>query len=77
MISPRTGQWKAVKYNSGQVDVLADGDIDTLSPLHETDLLRVDAVGSEFLFSINGREITHLEDSDFAGGLTFIMILYW
>jgi formylglycine-generating enzyme required for sulfatase activity len=68
MVSPRAAHWKVVKNSAAGPQILAEGDIDSLTAENVVDILRVDAAGSDLLFQINGRIITHLEDSDYAVG---------
>ncbi len=68
MVSPRAGHWKVVKNSAAGQQILAEGEIDSLTAENEPDILRVDAAGADFLFQINGRIIAHLEDSDYGVG---------
>jgi formylglycine-generating enzyme required for sulfatase activity len=56
------------------VEILAEGDIESLTAENVSDVLRVDGAGSDFLFSINGRIVSYLQDGDYAAGeLGFIV----
>jgi len=74
MISPRSAHWKVVKNSSAGPEILTEGDIESLTAEADPDILRVDASGSDFLFHINGRIVTRLEDGDYpAGEIGFIV----
>jgi hypothetical protein len=74
-VSPRAKSWQIAKHAPQGVTVLAEGRVDTLqgfAPQGETpdtkDDLRVDAVGSNFVFFINGRQVARVSDADYATG---------
>ncbi len=74
-VSPRTKSWQIAKHSPSGVKVLAEGAVDTLrgfAPMgmtpDKTDDLRVDAVGPDFTFFINGRNVAHVSDADYASG---------
>ena len=55
--------------------MLAEGAVTTLQGIapagvtpDKQDVLRVDAVGSNFAFFINGRNVAHVSDADYATG---------
>jgi hypothetical protein len=74
-VSPRTGTWQIWKRSAAGIEMLADGKVDSLlgfAPKGVTpekkDDLRVDAVGPNFAFFINGRDVAHVSDADYATG---------
>ena len=74
-VSPRTKSWQIAKHASQGVTVLAEGSVDTLQGFapkgvtpDKKDDLRVDAVGSDFAFFINGHDVAHVNDADYATG---------
>ncbi|MFQ5420026.1 MAG: SUMF1/EgtB/PvdO family nonheme iron enzyme, partial [Anaerolineae bacterium] len=67
-ISPRAGQWYVLKNTTAGLDVLTQGSIDSLQGLTGKDRLRVDAGGSDFAFSINGRLVSQFNDADLPEG---------
>ena len=74
-VSPRTKAWQIAKHAPQGVTVLAEGSVDTLQGFapqgvtpDKKDDLRVDAVGSNFVFFINGHEAAHASDADYASG---------
>jgi SH3 domain-containing protein len=67
-ISPTTKKWEVLKSSpSGQV-TLKEGTDENIQGLDVDDLLRVDAQGTSFLFSINGRLVGQVTDSDYSEG---------
>ena len=81
MVSPRKKAWQIVKHSPTGVKVLAEGTIDTLKGFapkgvtpDKKDALRVDAVGSNFAFFVNGRNVGHVSDAEYtAGDVGFIV----
>jgi hypothetical protein len=74
-VSPRTKTWQIAKHSPTGVKVLAEGAIDTLQGFapqgvtpDKQDDLRVDAVGSNFAFFVNGENVAHASDADYATG---------
>lgn len=74
-ISPRTGAWHALKRSLSGLEVLAEGQVDSLRGFappgftpNETDILRVDANGPDFFFHINGQFVDQVRDVDYATG---------
>jgi hypothetical protein len=67
-ISQRTKTWYVLKSSPDALVVLSDGLLNSINPPDVGDLLRVDAQGSNFSFSINGEHVTHVSDSDYATG---------
>jgi hypothetical protein len=74
-VSPRSKSWQITKHSPQGVTILSQGDVTTLqgfapkgvTPDKEDDL-RVDAAGSNFAFFINGRNVAHVSDADYATG---------
>ncbi len=67
-VSPRTGTWQALKHSPDGWEVLAEGAEASLRGLTSVDALRVDADGSHFTFSINGKSETEVDDPDYTSG---------
>jgi len=74
-VSPRTDSWQIVKHSPTGVKVLAEGAVDTLkgfAPAGVTpdkkDDLRVDALGPNFAFFVNGENVAHVSDADYTNG---------
>jgi hypothetical protein len=74
-VSPRSKSWQIAKHAPQGVTVLAEGDVATLQGFappgvtpDKKDDLRVDAIGSNFTFFINGAAVTHVSDADYATG---------
>jgi hypothetical protein len=67
-ISPRAGKWQALKHSPDGWQVLAQGEGMSLRGLTAPDTLQVDADGSHFTFSIDGKSVAEVEDSDYASG---------
>lgn len=74
-VSPRSSAWAILKRSPSGLEVLAEGQIDTLrgiAPAGSTpdtpDTLRVDAQGSTFVFHINGEPVAQVSDADYASG---------
>ena len=75
LVSPREKSWQIIKHSPTETKVLAQGSVDTLqgfAPVGVTpdkkDDLRVDAVGPNFAFAINGHDVAHVSDADYASG---------
>jgi formylglycine-generating enzyme required for sulfatase activity len=74
-LSPRTSTWQVLKSSAGQLEVLAEGAVETLQGFapqgftpDKTDALRVDANGSNFSFQINGQPVAEISDADYTSG---------
>ena len=67
-ISPTTKKWEVFKSTPGGIVPLKDGVEENINELDVDDLLRVDAKGSNFLFTINDRLVTQITDSDYPAG---------
>jgi hypothetical protein len=74
-VSPRTESWQIAKHSPAGVTVLAEGGIDTLqgfAPAGVTpdkkDDLRVEAVGPDFAFFVNGENVGRASDAEYADG---------
>lgn len=66
-ISPRTGRWFILKGSDSGLETINEGTV-SLQGLAGSDLLRVDARGGDFIFSVNGRFLARFSDSDYASG---------
>ena len=68
-VAPRSNEWAILKANDAGLQTLDNGTIETLTnSADKPDSLRVDASGSNLLFSINGELISVLNDSSYANG---------
>jgi hypothetical protein len=74
-VSPRSKSWQIAKHSPTGVTVLGEGPVDALQGFapkgvtpDKKDNLRADAVGSDFAFFINGRNVAHVSDADYATG---------
>ena len=67
-ISPTTKVWEVLKSSPSGVSVLQEGVDESIHDLDVDDLLRVDAQGPNFLFSINDVLVGQVVDSDYADG---------
>jgi SH3 domain-containing protein len=68
-ISPRTKKWYVLKSSPNALVTLKDGVEESIQGLDNmADLLRVDAMGSNFFFYINGNRVGQASDSDYANG---------
>jgi len=67
-ISPTTKAWQVLKSSPSGVVVLQEGVDESIHDMDVDDLLRVDAQGSNFLFSINDNLVGQVTDSDYAEG---------
>ncbi|MCK6629461.1 MAG: bifunctional serine/threonine-protein kinase/formylglycine-generating enzyme family protein [Anaerolineae bacterium] len=75
VVSSRTGTWQALKHTTAGLETLAEGKIETLqgfAPVgftpDKSDLLRVDAQGSDFVFRVNGQPLVQVTDGDYKSG---------
>jgi hypothetical protein len=67
-ISPTTKKWEVFKSSPSGFVTLTEGTDESIQGLDVDDLLRVDAQGSSFLFSINGQLVGQVTDPDYAEG---------
>jgi hypothetical protein len=67
-ISPRAKTWHVSKSSSASLEVLAEGALASIQGLATADTLRVEAVGPDFTFLINGQTVTQVNDPDYANG---------
>ncbi|KAA3654573.1 MAG: hypothetical protein DWQ04_34270, partial [Chloroflexi bacterium] len=67
-IAPRAGSWSVLRNTASGLEVLDQGSIDSLQGLTGKDSLRVDASGSQFAFSINGRLVSQFKDAELPEG---------
>ena len=67
-ISPTTKKWQVFKSSPSGIVPLTEGVEESIQGLDVDDLLRVDAQGSSFLFSINDRLVGQVTDADYADG---------
>jgi serine/threonine-protein kinase len=68
MISARTKTWQITKQASTGAQVLAEGANESIQDVTGVNTLRVDAVGSNFTFYIDGQVVKQVSDSDYASG---------
>jgi formylglycine-generating enzyme required for sulfatase activity len=74
-ITPRSGTWQVLKSSPTELEILAEGSVDTLRGFapagftpDKSDKLRVVAYGSDFVFFINDEPIIQVSDSDYSKG---------
>jgi len=67
-ISQRAKKWFVLKSTPTELVVLAEGMDEDIHDPDEGDVLRVDAQGANFSFSINDRLVSQVTDSDYADG---------
>jgi hypothetical protein len=67
-ISQRTKKWYVLKSTPNALSVLAEGTDENIHNADEGDLLRVDAQGGNFSFSINDQLVSQVIDGDYAAG---------
>lgn len=76
-ISPRTGIWHILKKTPAALEVIQEGQVNSLKGLappgfspdeDQIDSLRVDARADEFLFHINNEPVAYFSDPDYANG---------
>ena len=67
-ISPTSKKWEVLKSSPSGITVLQEGMDESIHDMDVDDLLRVDAQGSNFLFSINDNLVGQVTDSDYAEG---------
>lgn len=68
VISPLTQNWQVLKSDPQRVTVLDQGNDSSLMGLVRNDTLRIDAVGPEMTFYVNGQVVSQLTDSDYTNG---------
>jgi formylglycine-generating enzyme required for sulfatase activity len=74
-VSPRSSAWAILKSSGSDLEVLAEGQVDTLRGFapagfapDQNDTLRVDAQGSEFVFHINDEVVAQVSDAAYGSG---------
>ena len=67
-ISPRTKKWFVLKSSPNSLEVLKEGTDEGIHDLDTDDTLRVDALGSDFVFHINDKLVGQVTDPDYASG---------
>ena len=67
-ISQRTKQWYVLKSAPNALTILAEGTDDQIHDADVGDVLRVDAQGANFSFSINDQLVSQVTDADYATG---------
>ena len=67
-VSPTTKKWEVLKSSPSGVVVLAEGVDQNIHDLDVDDILRVDAQGPNFLFSINEVLVGQVTDADYPEG---------
>lgn len=67
-ISPRSKKWFVLKSTPNALSILAEGTDENIHDADATDVLRVDAQGSNFSFSINDQLVSQVTDADYATG---------
>jgi len=67
-ISPPTKKWAMLKVSPGKVEILKEGDDETIHDRDTADTLRVDAVGSSFLLHINDHNVGQVTDATYSSG---------
>jgi hypothetical protein len=74
-VSPRSKTWQIAKHSPQNVTILAEGAVKALQGLapagvtpDKEDDLRVEAVGPDFAFFVNGDNVARAKDADYASG---------
>jgi hypothetical protein len=67
-ISQRNKKWYVLKSSANEIAVLAEGTAENIHDVDVIDVLRVDAQGSNFTFSINDQIVNQISDADYASG---------
>jgi len=67
-ISQRTKKWYILKSAPNALSILAEGADDKIHDMDVSDVLRVDAQGPNFSFSINDQLVSQVTDADYATG---------
>jgi hypothetical protein len=68
VVSPRSGTWSVLKSADSHLQTLAEGPIETLQGLAAPDVLRVDAIGANFVFAVNDQVVAEIDDAEYASG---------
>ena len=68
VVSQRTKKWYVLKSSPNELVTLQEGSDDSINDLDVGDLLRVDALGSDFLFHVNDRLVAQVSDPDYVSG---------
>ena len=68
VISQRAKKWYVLKSTPSALTVLAEGTDDGIHDPDVEDVLRVDAQGASFTFSINDKVVGQVTDADYASG---------
>lgn len=67
-VDPNTGAWAVLKSSPTSLEALLEGANETLQGFDVADRLRVDAIGSNFTFSINGNAVAQVHDEEYSSG---------
>jgi hypothetical protein len=67
-ISQRSKKWYILKSAPNALSILAEGIDEAIHDTDVGDVLRVDAQGSNFSFSINDQPVSQVTDADYAAG---------
>ena len=67
-LSPNTKNWSVTKHSLSGVEVLQEGNEDSINGVGTVNILRVDAQGEAFTFHINREQVARLRDGDYASG---------
>jgi predicted DNA-binding protein (MmcQ/YjbR family) len=68
VVSPKTQSWWVLKSSPSGLEVLEEGNHNSIHGVGEKDTLRLDAVGSDFSFQINDQLVTQVNDEDYKTG---------
>lgn len=68
VISPKTHSWWVLKSSPSGLEVLEEGNHNSIHGVGEKDTLRLDAEGSDFYFHINDQLVTQVSDGDYESG---------
>jgi len=67
-ISQRAKKWYVLKSTPSALTVLAEGEDEGIHDPDEEDILKVDAQGASFTFSINDQVVSQVTDADYVDG---------
>ncbi|HZM22093.1 MAG TPA: SH3 domain-containing protein [Anaerolineales bacterium] len=67
-ISPASKTWEMLKVSPGGVETLKEGTDDSIHDRDTADLLRVDALGSDFFLYINDHNLGQVTDATYSSG---------
>ena len=67
-VSQRTKKWAVLKSTPDELQVLKEGASDKISDFDKGDILRVDAKGAIFIFTLNDEFVAQVEDADYPNG---------